>query len=1048
MGGISLRSPPFSISSLISWLSSPQLLLVLFTAFLVILYFESQKVVTTQKYFQRLLPIPFGNDERPPFEINAVSDLPNEPFDENLYQTLSFTNASIWVNGHNLTFKEPPKTPKNKKLIVHLLLHSHIDPGWLRTFEEYYNEKVKTILTGAVEGLVKNVNLRFIWSEMSFLERWWKDATEELKGNFTMLLNSGRLELCGGGWVMTDEATPHFHSTIDNMIEGQTFIKKLLNVTPTTSWSVDPFGHGLMMPLLNSLSGIQNMVVGRLNDELKKEMRGHRSLQWRWKQPYGDEKFNPAPFVHTLPYLYYTTRNACGPDEQICCQGQVGPSVGYFACPGGINRYRNQTEQMRAYAEKLVNQWKMTQDVYGLEKILIPVGDDFYLSDKRDWEVVAESWGELLEVINGGNYNVKAFFSTVTEYFEALDSQEIIPALTGDFFPYLEKLNNPNKYWTGYFTHRPHHKRTERLLMGQLAALDLMKVGANDLKNLEILQLARRDVALFQHHDGITGTSKPHVMDDYLFRLRNASMVILNEQSRLVKERHKVQDEQVKNSIRPSTDKDILQPAVNVFTTGATSQTLSVFNPLPARFAQKITFTVESPMLSIKSMNGPIKHQILPRRHESPNAKTIYEVIFFDHLHPLDYTEYTLSAMEKLEPESESIIYVQQERKNPYPEMHYEATFDGKSFKTKFGSISLNFGKTIEITSSGNFDQKSLVLDFLLFDDYAGAYVFEGSEKESVLTLKEIEYIVDGPLETQVAALFGSDLMNVKTLIRINHESLKQGYEEIIEIDLLPKLPDKYNVFMRLRTDIENIDEKKNTTHFSTDINAMYMFERFYENHLPFAANIFATPTAGFIQDSKKRLSVFTGQPCGMSSKRKGELWIHADRQLSTQDGKGLSMMDAWENRQANPKYRIRMEKRATMNELNAQAGHSIQGKFTLDSMLFPPAVFLINKEVNDQQSIPEIDWNCGIEIVSSRFIDEKTILVILRRNSFEKFDEKFEFSCGDSQLKGVWKWISSKGEVFHASLTGTHRSEQTTEDSLLSRLGQPLAIASFLVDL
>lgn len=50
------------------------------------------------------------------------------------------------------------------------------------------------------------------------------------------LLHAGRLELCGGAWVMTDEATPHFHATIDNMVEGQQYIYQLLNVTPSTSW--------------------------------------------------------------------------------------------------------------------------------------------------------------------------------------------------------------------------------------------------------------------------------------------------------------------------------------------------------------------------------------------------------------------------------------------------------------------------------------------------------------------------------------------------------------------------------------------------------------------------------------------------------------------------------------------------------------------------------------------------------------------------------------------------------------------------------------------
>lgn len=48
---------------------------------------------------------------------------------------------------------------------------------------------------------------------------------------------SGQLEISGGAWVMTDEATPTFYSAIQNMIEGHSFIHQQFNITPKTSWS-------------------------------------------------------------------------------------------------------------------------------------------------------------------------------------------------------------------------------------------------------------------------------------------------------------------------------------------------------------------------------------------------------------------------------------------------------------------------------------------------------------------------------------------------------------------------------------------------------------------------------------------------------------------------------------------------------------------------------------------------------------------------------------------------------------------------------------------
>ena len=46
---------------------------------------------------------------------------------------------------------------------------------------------------------------KFIWEEMSYLERWWRDATDQMKESFTNLVNNGQLEIVGGGWVMNDE---------------------------------------------------------------------------------------------------------------------------------------------------------------------------------------------------------------------------------------------------------------------------------------------------------------------------------------------------------------------------------------------------------------------------------------------------------------------------------------------------------------------------------------------------------------------------------------------------------------------------------------------------------------------------------------------------------------------------------------------------------------------------------------------------------------------------------------------------------------------------
>lgn len=40
---------------------------------------------------------------------------------------------------------------------------------------------------------------------MSYLERWWRDASFSRKEDFIKLVKNGQLEIVGGGWVMNDE---------------------------------------------------------------------------------------------------------------------------------------------------------------------------------------------------------------------------------------------------------------------------------------------------------------------------------------------------------------------------------------------------------------------------------------------------------------------------------------------------------------------------------------------------------------------------------------------------------------------------------------------------------------------------------------------------------------------------------------------------------------------------------------------------------------------------------------------------------------------------
>lgn len=86
---------------------------------------------------------------------------------------------------------------------------------------------------------------------------------------------------------MPDEANSHWLCVLQQLTEGQSWLKIHLNVTPISAWAIDPFGHSATMPYILKKSGFENLLIQRTHYSVKKRLAQQKQLEFRWQQMWG-----------------------------------------------------------------------------------------------------------------------------------------------------------------------------------------------------------------------------------------------------------------------------------------------------------------------------------------------------------------------------------------------------------------------------------------------------------------------------------------------------------------------------------------------------------------------------------------------------------------------------------------------------------------------------------------------------------------------------------------------------------------------------------------
>ena len=398
-------------------------------------------------------------------------------------------------------------TEENKELVIHVVCHTHDDPGWLWTLDDYYmgtdgcNVSVKRILDNMVVSLSNKKDRKFSYVEMSFFKKWYDNQPDKIKQKVKEFIKEGRLEIINGGWVMHDEAGTYYKHLINNMRIGLKFLKEEFNITPRIGWFIDPFGHSSATSHLLSQMNFDKIVLTRIDYLERKDRISNHNLEFIY-DPFG---LGQKIFTH-ISYDHYNPRKI----------------LRHY--PGDKKIELNE-EELKNVCEKFYEEMLEERVGYKTNNLLLYYGEDFAFNEA---DINYENIEMIMNYVNNNmKGKMKMIYSTPSQYFESVlkSGVEFDKHSNYDFFPYAD---NAHCYWTGYFTSRANLKGlikqlglyiniTNRLLF-EVFMEDKNKLKDNQkiIKNtIDCVYFAREKLGVLQHHDAVTGTSKEKTNKDY-----------------------------------------------------------------------------------------------------------------------------------------------------------------------------------------------------------------------------------------------------------------------------------------------------------------------------------------------------------------------------------------------------------------------------------------------------------------------------------------------------------------------------------------------------
>lgn len=828
-------------------------------------------------------------------------------------------------------------------------------------------------------------------------------------------------------------------------LSGHQWVKNNLGVSINSGWSVDPFGHGSTVPYLLKSSGVSSgAVIQRIHYSWKqwfaKEMMG----DFLWRQNWDSVGYTDM-FVHNQPFDIYSIKHSCGPHPQICTYFDFRKVAGEFT-EYSLRAMPIDQQNVKQKADVLMEQYERTGSLYPHNVILVPLGDDFRYDQDVEWEQQYRNYKRLMDYVNGHKevYHAEIVFGTPKDYFKEVQARmSDFPTLKGDFFVYSDIFTEGRPaYWSGYFTTRPYWKLLDRELERNLRSAEILYTfGLNKAKqrrhndtikvierNYEKLVKARQNLALFQHHDAITGTSKAFVMRDYALKLMEGIQDSVFLQTYIVQNlllENRNSDLPSYRIIVPESDAESYDTtSPKIVTTVTKRRKIVVFNSHAQHRQEVVKMQVNTPHLVITDyQDNVIIHQINPvwnisakRGPYDPKPieilKNRFELLFIAELPPLSVNVFTISAHHDASA-SMAVVYCQHCQQNQevfqtkniqlgdiqLENRKIRALFDGKS----------GFLKTItkKETETRTFCEMTIAA-YQSAQFHSGAYLFmpdpnTHDTERDILRDYSNQFIVitSGPIASELTVVY-DDLLAHSARLYHKEGPLAEGIymENIIDFGIPPKNRET-EMYMRFSSGINN----GNPSTFYTDSNGMQMQKRVTVERIGIEGNYFPITTSTYIEDEEQRLSLLVDHSQGASSWQPGFVEVMMDRRTLYDDARGMGE-GIVDNKKILTKYWLLLED-ITKPRASEVSRPSLLSNYLSNSLLYPANLFLVEeKSVAESQQFQQPNvYNainapvhliskplpCDIHLLNFRTVTDATFtqfpsssaLMILHRQGF-----------------------------------------------------------------